>query len=318
MEASRRKDKLPSQLRDSLRTGEWSVSWNGASPAFHPAKKFEWVVEAPGREVALDNPFKDQPLRFSVEALPRLAPPGSLENTVLFESAAGLDLPAAGPKDPMPGYLSRRIDLLAAGRPRDLTKSRALAIRVRADFSASAAGAKPDALDIQLEAVDGTLRDYIVDIDFIGERRTTIREPSTERILPEFWPDVRNFSFKSSMREFDYSRVRALNVRWLRRNPAGSAKCELLSVEALAEGASSADGIEISIEGKSLSLPAAIGTGNYVEYVAEDAARFFDSNGRALEVFPIERRPVAKAGKNIVKLIVMGAPIKVIINLVGD
>jgi hypothetical protein len=295
---------VPAALREKLRRGEWHMSREGGKPAFRPIRYDTQRVALPGEARAV-NPFAAQPLRFRLQAVPALAPVGERANQVLLRSNPPLELQVPGPKDALPGALAGAVDfrkpagqqavglklgpeavLGGGGKPVNLLKHRALAIKLRVD-AAPSPGTPCPVLNVQLESWSKTYRDYYVDLDFAGERTVVLSEPSTARMLPEFRPAPQNYEFKAAMYGFDYQGIVALNLRWMRVAAGAPLGCRVESVEALAESDAPLENPTLVLGGRRLVIPAALRPGDYAEYWGEGPLRIFDRNGVTLKTVAV-------------------------------
>jgi len=200
----------------------------------------------------------------------------------------------------MPGLLERRIeqgvsasDLTGAlktalhppppgaskSTPLNLLKHRALVARLVVEGAKPGDTASCAVLNLQLVCASETLRDYYIDLNFIGEKTIIVPEPSTERMLPEFRPLESNYHFKSAVQTFDYGRVTALNLRWMRVPKDAKLACALEWVEALAETDTVLSNPRLTVGDATLSFVADLRPGDYLEYLDKSPASVFDSNG---------------------------------------
>ncbi len=289
---------VPQTTREKLRTGEWHLVQEGDKPAFQPIRYDVQRVNVPG-ELRVTNSFGAQPLKFRLQAVPALVPAGDKANITLLhaEPAAELSLPAA--KATMPGALASRTDF---AKPLDLRHHRALAVRLRVEGPVPEKGSCA-VLNVQLESGGKTYRDHYIDLDFAGEKTTILPEPTTKRLLPEFRPAHANYEFKAAMYGFEYRRIVALNLRWMRLNKDQPVKCSVSLVEALAESEVPLKNPELIVGDRAFAIPRDLKTGEYAEFMAEGPARVFDRNGTELSSFaPPRDLPVLSAGESRITL----------------
>ncbi len=287
---------VPESVREKLRVGQWHLGQEGDKPTFRPIRYDVQRVDVPG-ELRVTNTFGAQPLRFRLEAVPMLASVGDKANIVLQgEAALALSLPEA--KAPMPGASVHRKDF---AKPLDLLHHRALAVRLRVEGQASK---EPyPVLNVQLESGGKTYRDHYIDLDFTGEKTIIFPEPTTERMLPEFRPAHANYAFKAAMYGFEYRRIVALNLRWMRLVKDQPVKCSISLVEALAESEIPLKNPELTVAGKMLSIPLELKTGDYAEFTADGPVPVFDRNGTGLSsVDTSGDPPVLQTGENRITL----------------
>ncbi len=276
-ERLRLRDELPTAIRQQLRTGEWHRVGNRFVPI-----RYDTQYPATSGHLTATNTFGAQPLRLRLQAVPTLAAPGDSRNLTLLYGEHAL-----GPTNgPMPGALARRITF---DHPLNLLHHRALAVTLRVETPTNAV------LNVQLEAAGKTYRDHYIDLNFTGEKTIVIPEPTTERMLPEFRPAHANYAFKAAMYGFQYQRIVALNLRWMR----ASAPCRILRVEALAESETVLKDPSVTLGNATLIFPATLKTGDYIEFWGGNTARLFDRNGHLLaSVTPLGPVPLLATGAN--------------------
>jgi hypothetical protein len=301
---------VPKAVREELAQGEWHMTRHGE---FHPIRYDAQRAAIPG-EITLKNEFEDQPLKFRVQVTPELANPGDPANILLLKGQPPLEIPPPGNKDVMPGTLIQHVELSkavgeqssvfmvgasdrSAGKALDLTKHRALAVRLEVEGSeeASAEGA---VLNFQLEGGNKTYRDYYVDLTFRGTKTVLLPEPGASRTLAEFRPAPSNYQFKAATYSFNYGNVVALNLRWMRYPASSGLRCRVSLVEALAERDSALKQVQLSTGNATIAIPGEMATGNYAEYWGDGPIRVFDPNGVLLRTVPTNQGPQLKAGEN--------------------
>jgi hypothetical protein len=313
---------VPKAVRQQLAAGEWHMTRPGE---FHPIRYDAQRVAIPG-EVTLRNEFGEQPLKFRLQAAPTLAAVGDPSNIPLLRAESPVEIQPPDAKAAMAGSLvqhfeftrevqdqrgafivgPRAADGRTPGKTLDLTKHRALAVRLNVEGLATGSSETP-VLNIQLQAGGGGYRDYYVDLDFSGPKTVTLAEPGTSRMLAEFRPAAANYPFKAAMAGFDYGNVVAVNLRWMRYPKGSGVRCRIGLVEALEERDSTLKDVEISAGSRSIAIPAAMKTGDYAEYWADGTIRVFDSNGDLLSRFPAMTEPQLRPGENTLTLKAAGS-----------
>ena len=298
-------------VRQQLAAGEWHMTRRGE---FHPIRYDAQRLVVPG-EITLKNDFSEQPLKFRLKMAPALAPSGDTSNIALLQQPVDIQPPDT--KAAMPGALVQHVDLTKAvqdprsvfvvgpraaddktpGKPLDLTKHRALAVRLDVEGLAPGSGERP-VLNIQLEATGKRYRDYYVDVDFSGPKTIILTEPGTNRMLAEFRPAYANYPFKAAMGGFEYGNVVALNLRWMRYPKGSAVRCRIVLVEALEERNSTLSDVNISAGSLSITIPTGMKTGDYAEYWGDGTICVFDRNGILLLTSPVEPGPRLRTGEN--------------------
>lgn len=287
-------DSAPKAVREKLREGEWRLTRIDNRPAFSPVRYDVHRANVPG-ELVVTNRFDAQPMKFRLQAVPALAPPGDKANLILWQADPNAVLSMPGANAAMPGATAGRTNFPDS---MNLLHHRGLAVRIRVT------GPAPKAvLNVQLEATGKTYRDHYIDLDFTGEKTVILAEPTTERMLPEFRPAPDNYAFKAAMYGFDYSHIVALNLRWMRLPKDQPVTCTVESVEALAESEIPLDHPELAVGDRTLAIPASLKTGDYAEFQAEGPLRVFDRNGVLLSSIEIKHPlPVLQPGDSRVTL----------------
>jgi hypothetical protein len=254
-----------------------------------------------------------------LQCIPSLASAGDKTNIVLLRSDPPLELKRPDPKLQMPGAICGSIEFTKAvgdqtsvfmvgpntqiaggqeGKPLDLLRHRALAVKLIVEGTSSSGTNEQAVLNVQLESSGKTYRDHYIDLNFTGERIVILPEPNTERMLPEFRPAYANYAFKAAMYGFNYKSIVALNLRWM-RVPKSSVSCRLGSVEALAESDVLLKNPAITIGNTRMILPAELKTGDYAEFWNNGSATIYDRNGVLLStITPGGTVPMIQAGVN--------------------
>ncbi|MFO8011775.1 MAG: hypothetical protein R6X20_00575 [Phycisphaerae bacterium] len=345
--------KVPAAVRERLREGEWHLEETDEKPTLRPVV-YETHRLAAGQEATVVNDFGRQPVAFRLEAGHALARPGDAANRVLLATAKPALVPPPAEEDPMPGALAARVAFNRApaeqmtgfaedagarspagtgGKALDLLGHRALAVTLRVDgpeVEAKDGGPCP-VLNVQLESTAERYRDYYIDLEFRGERTVILPEPTTGRMLPEFRPAHANYRFKAAMYGYDYGRIVALNLRWMRAAKDQPVQCRVVRVEALAESEAAVARPTLAVGEARLAVPFTLKTGDYAEYGGEGKVQIFDANGNARGdvapvVSPPDRGPVLTAGENRLRFVSQqpagggppAAPVKLTVITLGE
>jgi hypothetical protein len=332
---------VPAGIREKLRTGEWhrTEGENGRGE-FRPVRYDTHRLDGPG-SVSVVNPFAPQPLRFRLAAAPSLADVGSPGNLTLLRADPPLVVPLPAGKAKMPGALGYRAifaravgDQVSAlmvgatdpkagqlaGKSLDLTQHRALAVSLQVDDTGRAANDLPAVLNVQVESDGKRYRDYYIDLDFTGQRTVVIPEPPAERMLAEFRPDSTNYAFKHAGYIFNYGRIVAINLRWMRLPKGSPVNCRVSRVEALKQSNAVLRNPRL-VAGKNVfSIPAELQTGDYVEYWAHGPLRIFDANGVEKQVLaPQDAALPLPSGSTFLRLEGDGCvPVRLTVITLGD
>ena len=304
---------VPKAVRQQLTAGEWHMTRLGE---FHPIRYDAQRVAIPG-EITLKNDFGEQLLKFRLKMAPALAASGDTSNIALLRAEPPVEIQPPDTKATLPGSLVQHFDFTKSvqdqrsafivgpraaddktpGKPLDLTKRRALAVRLDVEGPATGSGETP-VLNIQLEAGGKTYRDYYVNVDFSGPKTVILTDPGTNRMLAEFRPPYANYPFKMAMYGFNYGNVVALNLRWMRYPKGSAVRCRIGLVEALEERDSTLRDVEISAGSRSITISAEMKTGDYAEYWGDGTIRVFDRNGILLSTSPVKPGPQLRTGEN--------------------
>jgi hypothetical protein len=301
---------VPKTVREQLSQGEWHMTGN---KEFHPIRYDAQRIAIPGVATVRDK-YEEQPLKFRLQVTPELAASGDPANIILLRSQSPVEIRPPAPSDAMPGALVQRVELSkavqdqgsvlmvgpsdrTAGKARDLTTHRALAVQLEVDGPAVDSG-EGAVLNVQLEAGGKTYRDYYIDLNFRGPKTVILPEPGTDRMLAEFRPAYSNYPFKMAMYGFNYGNVVALNLRWMRYAKGSGVRCRVGLVEALEERSAVLSNLEISAASVKIAIPGEMKIGDYAEYWGEGPIRVFDRNGVLLRTVAANRAPMLRAGEN--------------------
>lgn len=314
---------VPASVRAQLRSGEWHMVVHGNRVTLYPTHYVSRTLAAGAGPHTLKvlDPGPAQPLRFRLRALSNVAKPGHTQDITLLGKAAALTL-ALPAKLAGPGVLARRIPLGIGSAPAnaefvegpggvkvapdrrtpvtDLRSHRALAVTLRVRGAAAPPGAAPGVLNIQLESAGKLYRDYYVDLNFRGTRTIKIPSPSTRRLVTTFRQRLQ-YTFKAALRDFDYDRIVAVNVRWMRL-PVEPVSIKVLSVQALRESPHEAGSVHIGRGRAGFGIPAGLRSGDYAEYWAEGSASVFDPNGHLLRTVAVPTPITLQPGENRVSI----------------
>ena len=314
---------VPPEVCEQLRTGEWHLMQQSNKWSFVPIRYDTHFVTLPA-ELLVTNVFEAQPLKFRLQGLPTLAPPLDTKNIVLFQPDKPVVLELPPPAAAMPGALAKRVALanMSGGQPSvfmvgpqaqpvaavndkplDLLHHRALAVTLRVDGAAHSPTEPCAVLNIQLESIGKTYRDYYIDLDFTGEKTVVIPAPTTERMLSEFRPPYANYNFMAAMYYFNYQKIVALNLRWMRRPRNNTVLCDIKRIEALAEVETPLSNPVLAMDGHKISLPTSLQPGDYLDYSASQSVTVFSPDSiSGSTMHTTGTGPVLEKGTNRLRL----------------
>lgn len=303
---------VPAAVRKRLSAGEWHL---GSGGEFQPITYDRHELAVPGT-FSFRNTFEPQPLKFRIQVLPSLSKPEDPGNIVLRQSQTEVKAPSV-PGTPMPGALVQHFDfgnqpnagsasepldsrspVRNIARTLDLSHHRSLAVRLDVESTETPSTVNAPVLCVQLESSDKTFRDYYINLDFTGVRTVVMTSPDSTRMMDEFRPSPANYPFKSALAGFDYSRVSAVNLRWMRYDAGKKFRCRIELIEALEEKDVVVRDIDISDGRIHSSISGQMRTGDYAEYWGDGVIRIFDSNGKELSRKRMPATPDIQTGEN--------------------
>ncbi len=267
------------EIRSRLASGEWHLTPDGK---LHSVVYDTQRLPLSSGSVTVNSTFAAQPLRFRLRVAAAIAASNS-GDIPLLESSISAPPPAPGEK--MPGALIHQVSF---AHPINLLNHRAIAVRayVQGPPPSILSSVLPAVLNIQLRDTSGNLRDYYVDLSFRGSKTVEIPTQGASRILADFWPVWSNYPFKSAIRDFNYSSVESLALRWMRYPADSNLRCIVQEVKSLDEQAAQLSDVEISSGLAALRIPGVLHTGDYAEYWADGGIRIYDHNNFLLRTVP--------------------------------
>ncbi|MBI3852589.1 MAG: hypothetical protein HY298_20220 [Verrucomicrobia bacterium] len=323
-------DYFPERIREQLKApGKEFVldravdaSWR-ILPVTYSPEKHVTAVEGGKNVWTLENAYRDQSLRVSIEARPTLTRYGDLANVVLLEPGPlKLNTSATGPlgsPDRQTTGLEYRLKTSAqespgektsfevaalnkgsnaAGwgcaevifdTPKDLSHHRALATWVEGDGSGAY-------LHFILEdSSRWEARDYYVRLDFKGWKYIEMPESAKGEVYDFAFP----FSHYEAIRSIKFAEISRVYV-FLSNLPSGAAVTAHFSrLEALRETPQTLDNPGLRVNGESINFPVQLETNWYLEYEGNGKARVFDENGFTKgEVLPVGKAPIIRQRVN--------------------
>jgi len=232
IDAFRRSGVISESQREQLETGNWSL------------------LDASGKiSVRLAQPVTSPPPRQKVEPAVSVS-----DGRILFRG--NIRLPSDVPANQIPGAMLCSINLTdreakakdcsgpeaidgdAPPRtPQDLLAGKALTATIRISGQREYSSPPYPVLNIQLEDQRGWYRDHFIDLDFVGEKAIILPDTNVQRLLPEFGRPI--YKLKRALRYFDYSKVTAINLRWMRQPGKGGLPIFLKKISTIASPTSS-------------------------------------------------------------------------------
>jgi hypothetical protein len=292
---------------EKARNGQWGVVPVTYSPEKYVVGQDRWAFE---------NPYAEQPLRLTMDAMPSLARFGDQANLVLLEPEKPLNLttagsgPAGGPSrhtDGLSFELKAGAGMFEASAvnkgsnpagwgcseivmsgPTNLMQNRALGAWVEGDGSGAYLHF------VVADAGRLTVRDYYVHLDFKGRRYIEMREPAKGEVYDFKFP----FSSYWAIRNIDFGTISRVYVFLTGIPPGVSVGARFSRVEALRESLLQVENARLTINGATVTFPVRIETGWYLEY-GGGKARLLDSNGFVQKtVTPVGMAPTLRQGSN--------------------
>ncbi len=340
-EELKRKAYFPQRIRDQLKTPgsefelvksarkQWRILPVTYSSARYMVGDDRWTLE---------NPYADQPLRVTIDAMPSLARFGDSRNVPLLDPGHELSRNTSG-NGPLGSPIRQTEELTfelkseeggfhvrAANKssnpsgwgcaeivldgPQDLREHRALGTWVEGDGSGAY-------LHFVVEdAGRWSVRDYYVRLDFQGRRYVEMREAAKGEVYDFVFP----FNNYWAIRGIDFRSISRVYV-FLTGVPAhGVVESGFGRLEALQEDLHTVENVSFAINGESVSFPVRLQTGWYLEYAGIGNARVFDTNGFEQQAQrPQGVSPVIRKGFNKIRFRCDGcAPVKVTIATRGQ
>ena len=226
----RRGEQVPLSQRVQMQTGNWSLFANSGALAIQPV-----------------DPGSAQPSSKVGRTGKNVA-----STRLLFQGNMQLRPASSGNKSFLPGKLICNFSCRDAGATekdcqqtrsedrgahpstlQDLRKNQTLAVTVRVSGQRRTVAMPSPVLNVQLEDHQGWYRDHYIDLDFLGEQTIVLPGTNVARLLPEFGRP--EYKHKRAFRYFDYSKVAAVNLRWMRRPKSPGLTISLKTILAVSE-----------------------------------------------------------------------------------
>jgi hypothetical protein len=125
----------------------------------------------------------------------------------------GIEVPVPLASAVTAGQTAARIPLRPGGV--DLSRYEGISVAVAVEGNTLPQEPAP-VLNFQLQTAGGRYRDYLVDLDFEGERTVVVSEPSADRVIRELPPAPGTYPLKASLQNADLGTTKTLNLRWMR------------------------------------------------------------------------------------------------------
>jgi len=265
------------------------------------------------------NPYAAQPLRLRIEALHGVQPYDSAAGVVLEDfanpaayasrdtqpevtfdmaAAAGDDMPMAtvtaankqAPPNGAWGRITRHFE-----PPLDLGDKQGLGVWIEGDGSGAL-------INFQLKSPEHTVHggngDHYAVLDFTGRRYFELLEPEGENIIKYAWPYAG--SAYANYREYtDYKQIQTLSI-WCNLLPQGKpVTCRIGAVKALPIAKITLKNPSVTVGGATVTFPAEIPTGGYLELTGDDACALYGPKGELIaSVKPEGKIPTLEPGEN--------------------
>ena len=327
---------VPARLRERLKSPgvEFGLDGAGIVPVSYSPEKYVTAKET----WTYHNPHRAQPPRVTVDAMSALAQHGDAANVVLLDPSGKLNLSTSGagplgePARQTPGVVFAlkpsatdfRVsaanqglaaegwgcaEIILDGGPKDLSRHRALGVWVQGDGSGAY-------LHFVLEdSGRWSVRDYYVRLDFKGRRYIEIPESAKGEIYDFAFP----YSNYWAIRNINFRAITRLYVFLTGLKPGQAVNAGFGRVEALEERRMPLENLTLGINGESVTFPARLETGWYLEFTGQGKARVFDANGFTMaEVAPAGAIPTLRAGMNRIDSVQQNAPYKVTLSTRGE
>jgi hypothetical protein len=194
--------------------------------------------------------------------------------------------------------------------PRDLREHRALGTWVEGDGSGAY-------LHFVVEdSSRWSVRDYYVRLDFKGRRYVEMREAAKGEVYDFGFP----FSNYWAIRNIDFRTISRVYVFLTGVAPHTVVESRFSRLEALREELHPVENANLEINGESVSFPAKLQTGWYLEYAGTGNARVFDANGFEQQTIkPNGTSSILRKGFNELRFKCDGCgPVKVTVSTRGE
>jgi hypothetical protein len=182
------------------------------------------------------------------------------------------------------------------GPPLDLSAHQGLGVWVHGD-------GKGEVLNLQLTSplhLSHAIADHYIDVNFTGWRYFELIEPEGARHADYAWPYGGIYSiYRESVRP---SSIETLSL-YVNNVPAnGSVTTYLSPVRAVPVVKAKLRNPAVSVNGKTLTFPVEIESGQALEYLSPTECRLYAPSGELIrEVTPVGEAPILKAGENEVR-----------------
>ncbi|MBZ0257154.1 hypothetical protein K8I31_13895, partial [bacterium] len=273
---------------------------------------------------SVTNNFDEQPLKLRLEAMTSALPYDSGDGVTLLDfssaikfdemsmaegvrysikpsdeqtkdglSCGKIEASNDGQNDPKAAWGQAKLEF---SPPLDLSKNQALGMWIYGD-------GKGEVLNFQLKSpehlISGLAERYVI-VDFIGWKYFELLELESERYANYKWPYGSPYSIYRENVHFDS--IDALSI-WCNDIPKNESICCWISpVKALPHQSVRIKNPALSVNGKTITFPVELETGQYLEFYSESDCKQFSANGDLIgEVKPLGGTPSLVSGSNTVQ-----------------
>lgn len=228
IEALRGGEDIPREQRNLLKTGYWDLFDESGQINFHHIKPER---HTDNEELSLSE-LKDRKARLlftGEKILPLPVHDGNKFQPGWLICSFRLSDEAATAKDCVNTKFFR--EKFNQERLLNLEEQQALAVSIIISNRKIDVHPPYSVLNIQLVDAQGWYRDYYIDINFFGEKTLIIPTTNVNRLLSEFLSPA--YKAKRALRYFDYSKVAAINLRWMNNPKKNNATASLKKIWAI-------------------------------------------------------------------------------------
>jgi len=301
-------------ILDGSAAGKWRLR-----PARYDRHKVTGLSDGGGAWV-VTNTFEPQPLRLRLEVLMSAEPYETTNAVALAGFAATGEFAAGNQAKGVTAALTPTAELVKAGAasgllvatnawaarsatwasfsktfapPLDLGGERAMGVWVHGD-------GQGEVLNFQLRCpghVVAGIGEHYVAVDFTGWRYFELIEPEGERHADYVWPYGGAYAIYRE--RIDYRQIASLGVWVNNLPPKGAVKCFISPVRATPLTKAKLRNPRVTVGGRTLTIPAELESGCYLEFQSRDDCKVFGPDGALLQDVKVAgEAPELAAGAN--------------------